>query len=88
MGSTSLEIPCVVPDLRRPLFGRGTPRSLPPGQPIRFRPTGGERHDRVEAEALLKDLSSDDALADQAYDRGPLRKTIRRRGAQSVIPAR
>ena len=58
------------------------------GQPIRFSLTGGERHDMVEAETLLKDLSPKHVIGDKGYDSDLLRDTIRRQGAKPVIPAR
>ena len=58
------------------------------GQPVRFSLTGGERHDMVEAETLLKNLSPDYVIADKGYDSDSLRETIRRQGAKPVIPAR
>jgi len=58
------------------------------GQPIRFSLTGGQCHDRVEAETLLKDLSPEYVIGDKGYDSDPLRKQIRRQGAKPVIPAR
>ena len=58
------------------------------GQPIRFSLTGGERHDMVEAESLLKDLSPEYVIGDKGYDSDPLRRQIRRQGAKPVIPAR
>ena len=58
------------------------------GQPVRFSLTGGERHDMIEAAALLEDLSPQYVVADKAYDSDPLRQQIRRQGAKPVIPAR
>lgn len=57
-------------------------------QPIRFRLTGGQRHDMTEAEALLEDLSPNYVIADKAYDSEPLRQAIRRRKGKPVIPGR
>ena len=58
------------------------------GQPVRFSLTGGERHDMVEAETLLEDLSPEYVIGDKAYDSDPLRQQIRRRGGKPVIPGR
>lgn len=58
------------------------------GRPVRFALTGGQRHDMVEAETLLKGLSPKHVIGDKGYDSDPLRKMIRRQGAKPVIPAR
>lgn len=58
------------------------------GQAVRLSLTGGERHDMVEAETLIEDLSPDYVIGDKGYDSDPLRKKIRRQGAKPVIPAR
>jgi transposase len=58
------------------------------GCPVRFRLTGGERHDMDQAEALLAGLSPQYVVADKGYDSDPLREHIRRQGAKPVIPAR
>jgi transposase len=58
------------------------------GQPVRFRLTGGERHDIVEAETLLENLSPSFVIGDKGYDSDPLRHTIRSLGAKPVIPSR
>ena len=58
------------------------------GQAIRLSLTGGERHDMVEAEALIENLTPEYVISDKGYDSDPLRKKIRRRGGKPVIPAR
>jgi len=58
------------------------------GRSIRFSLTGGQRHDMVEAETLLENLSPSYVIGDKGYDSDALRKTIRRLGAKPVIPAR
>lgn len=58
------------------------------GQSIRLSLTGGERHDMVEAESLLEDLSPDYVIGDKGYDSDSLRRTIRKRGGKPVIPSR
>jgi len=58
------------------------------GRPVRFSLTGGERHDMVEAETLLENLSPEYVIGDKGYDSDPLRAKIRRCGAKPVIPAR
>ena len=58
------------------------------GQPVRFCLTGGERHDMIEAEALLENLSPGYVIGDKGYDSDPLRNVIRRLGGKPVIPAR
>jgi transposase len=58
------------------------------GAPVRFRLTGGNRHDMHEAEALLAGLSPEHVVADKGYDCDRLRGQIREQGAKPVIPAR
>ena len=55
---------------------------------MRFRLTGGNRHDMHEAEALLAGLSPEYVVADKGYDCDGLRDQIRRQGAKPVIPSR
>jgi len=58
------------------------------GNPLRFRLTGGQRHDITQAEDLLVGLSSDYVIADRAYDADPLIDFIIEQGAIPVIPSR
>lgn len=55
---------------------------------VRFRLTGGERHDMTEAENLLRGLAPNYVIADKGYDSDALRLQIRRQKAKPVIPAR
>ncbi len=55
--------------------------------PLRFRLTGGQRHDITQAEDLLVGLSSDYVIADRAYDADPLIDFIIEQGAIPVIPS-
>lgn len=58
------------------------------GEPVRLRLTEGQRHDMVEASALIVGLSPEYVLADKGYDSAALRKQIRRQKAKPVIPGR
>ena len=58
------------------------------GQLVRFRLTGGHRHDMTEAENLLHGLNPRYVIADKGYDSNVLRQQIRRQKAKPVIPAR
>ena len=58
------------------------------GRLVRFRLTGGERHDMDQAENLLAGLSPQFVVADKGYDSDPFREQIRRQGAKPVIPVR
>ena len=58
------------------------------GLPVKFRLTGGHRHDMHEAEPLLTGLSPQYVVADKGYDSDGLREQIRRQGARPVIPTR
>jgi transposase len=55
---------------------------------VRFRLTGGNRHDMHEAETLLSGLSPQYVVADKGYDCHWFRGQIRRQGAKPVIPTR
>jgi transposase len=48
--------------------------------------TGGERHDRTQAQALLEGLHAHAMLADKGYDADELVKWIQQTGAVVVIP--
>lgn len=57
------------------------------GLPIAFRITGGEVHDSTEAQALIDELPSGDALvADKGYDSERIREQAAAKGMRSVIP--
>jgi transposase len=58
------------------------------GNPLRFRLTGGERHDITQAQALLDGLSFTYLLADRAYDSDALLAFILAHQAIPVIPPR
>ena len=55
------------------------------GNPLRFILTGGQRHDRTQAEALIADWGCDHVIADTAYDADDFLHTIRTTGAVPVI---
>ena len=48
--------------------------------------TGGQVHDITQAEALIADLSSENVIADKAYDSDDFVQLIRDSGAAPVIP--
>lgn len=58
------------------------------GQPLRFRLTGGQRHDLTQAPALIADLEFDHVIADRSYDSDDFLKLICTHEAQAVIPPR
>lgn len=58
------------------------------GNPLRFRLTGGQRHESTQADALLGGFAFDFVIAAKAYDSDALRKTIAECGAEAVIPPR
>ena len=58
------------------------------GNPLRFRLTGGERHDRTEAEALVVGYQSDYVIADRSYDADEFIQVVEESGAIPVIPSR
>lgn len=58
------------------------------GYPLRFRLTGGERHDITQAEALLEGMTFEHVIADRSYDADTLVTFILQSGATPVIPAR
>lgn len=59
------------------------------GLPNAFRITGGEVHGSTEAQALINDLPSGDALvADKGYDGERIREQIEAKGMEVVIPRR
>lgn len=58
------------------------------GKPVRFSLTGGERHDSVEADGLIENLSPEYVIGDKAFDSDEFRDSVRRRGAKPVIPPR
>jgi transposase len=58
------------------------------GYPLRFRLTGGERHDITQAEVLLENMTFEYVIADRSYDADPLVAFILQSGAIPVIPSR
>lgn len=57
------------------------------GNPLRFRLTGGQRHDITQAPALIEGLSADYVIADKAYDAADFLDLVFKSGAESVIPS-
>lgn len=55
---------------------------------MRLKLTEGQRHDMVEASALIENLQPQYVIGDKGYDSDPLRQQIRRQKAKPVIPAR
>ena len=58
------------------------------GLPLRFRLTGGERHDITQAAALIEACEFELLIADTSYDSADFIKSIKEQGAEAVIPAR
>jgi transposase len=58
------------------------------GLPLRFRLTGGERHDITQAAALAANYNFEMLLADTSYDSADFIKSIKEQGAEAVIPPR
>jgi transposase len=58
------------------------------GTPLRFRLTGGQRHDMTQAEALVADLEFERLIADGAYDDVDFIEIILNAQAEVVIPTR
>jgi transposase len=58
------------------------------GRSVRLKLTEGQRHDMVEASALIENLQPQYVIGDKGYDSDPLRQQIRRQKAKPVIPAR
>jgi len=58
------------------------------GYPLRFRLTGGERHDITQAHDLLADFVCEYVIADRSYDAHDFIQTILSGGATPVIPPR
>jgi transposase len=57
------------------------------GNPVRFILTGGQVHDILQAEDLIRDFSFDNLLADKGYDADWFRARIAETGAAAVIPS-
>ena len=61
------------------------------GRSLRLRVTGGQRHDRTQAQAWVEDGTDAPLpclIADRAYDRDGFRAWWAQRGIEAVIPAR
>ena len=58
------------------------------GNPLRFKLTGGQRHDITQADALIAGYEGEFVIADKSYDADDFRQTIRDCGAVPVIPPR
>jgi len=58
------------------------------GNPLRFRLTGGQRHDITQAEALMVDLEFERLIADRSYDAEDFLLMIMEVDAEVVIPPR
>jgi transposase len=58
------------------------------GLPLRFRLTGGERHDMTQAAALIEAYEFEALIADAGYDSADFIESIKERGAEAVIPPR
>ena len=55
---------------------------------MRFILTGGQRSDITQAEALVENFSADHVLADKGYDSDAFVLTLKKTGAEVVIPSR
>ena len=58
------------------------------GNALRFHLTGGERHDKTEAEALIKGFQTEAVIADKGYDSDDFLEAVKEQGAEAVIPLR
>ena len=58
------------------------------GNPLRFRLTGGQRHDITQAEDLIAGFEFERAIADRSYDANAFLHRIAEKEAEAVIPAR
>ena len=58
------------------------------GNPLRFILTAGQRHDCIQAEALIDGYSFDRLLADKSYDSDDFLQLIADKEAEAVIPPR
>lgn len=59
------------------------------GRPVTLRLTGGQVHDSLEAEALIKNISEGDILlADKGYDSNAIRALAAEKKAWANIPPR
>jgi transposase len=58
------------------------------GNPLRFILTGGNRHEILKAEELIKGLKNTNIIADKAYDSDKFREQIERQKCTHTIPPR
>lgn len=55
---------------------------------MRYRLTGGERHDITQAPALIENFEFEALIADTSYDAAEFIESLTERNAQAVIPPR
>jgi len=58
------------------------------GNPVQLELTEGQRHDYVVAEALTKDVTGANLIADRGYDGDSLLDSLRARDCVAVIPSK
>jgi transposase len=58
------------------------------GQALRFKLTGGQRHDITQASDLLREFEGANVIADKGYDSEKLVSQIQNQGCTPVIPPR
>ena len=58
------------------------------GNPLRFRLTGGQRHDITQAVELVIELDFERLIADRSYDADDFFQILLKTGAEVVIPPR
>jgi transposase len=58
------------------------------GNPLRFRLTGGQRHDITQADDLIEDFDFECVIADRSYDSEEFLQKIAEKEAVAVIPPR
>ena len=58
------------------------------GNPLRFRLTGGQRHDITQAEALIEGIENAAVLGDKGYDSETFIQAITQQNCTPVIPPR
>lgn len=56
------------------------------GYPLRLELTAGQRHDLIQAQALILDLEFDFVIADRSYGATAFLEAILASGAEAVIP--
>jgi transposase len=58
------------------------------GNPLRFRLTGGQRHDITQAEGLVNGFEFERLIADRSYDSDDFVQLLVKQQAEAVIPSR